>query len=356
MNAEDSVRTGGHALRSLPSASRTGLVKSFAVFGAALLIFEIYVWLSWIFGPNFIPTDVGPDRIPASELLTIHILQWAVAGFGLVAAWYWIVRPSYRAGFVTADAMLAICCWSLVFYDPSMNFTSATVLYNAYAVNWGAWTLGSWPSWTSPNGNSLPEPIIVTGFGYLCLVFCQVLVTCWAVRWLLRYRPAVSAPMQMLAILFGMTVCDSIIEILLLRTGIYAYPGGIRAITLFAGQTYQFPLTEAFTFGGLGVGAIAVLRHFRDDRGQSFAERGIDQLKVRPTTRHFVRFLSLYGFTHGAFIILFMVPNQWLATHSDPFPKGYPSYMLGRLCAYGDSRHECPGPGVSIPRPTNNPF
>ncbi|MDB5716261.1 MAG: hypothetical protein JWO15_3658 [Sphingomonadales bacterium] len=352
--AHDMMRTErSFAIRP---AAKTGIVRSLAVLGAAILAFEVYVWLSWILGAHFVPTDPGPDRIPARDLLTIHVLQWAVAAIGLIAAWFWIMRPSLRAGHVTTDAMLAICCWSLVFYDPSMNFTSVTVLYNAYSINWGAWTLYSWPSWTSPNGNTLAEPIVVTGFGYLCLVFCQVLATCWAIRKLLGRFPALSVPVQIIAIVFGMTVCDSVIEILLLRTGIYAYPGGIREITLFAGQTYQFPLSEGLTFGGMGVGAVAVLRHFKDDRGLTIAEHGIEQLRVRPAARQWIRFLSLFGFTHSAFIMLFAVPNQWLATHSGPFPKGYPSYMTVQLCAYGDTRHQCPGPGISMPRPLNNPL
>ena len=40
---------------------------------------------------------------------------------------------------------------------------------------------------------------------------------------------------------------DTIVEGLVLRTGLYAYPGGIRSLSLFAGHTYQVPLTETFS-------------------------------------------------------------------------------------------------------------
>jgi hypothetical protein len=51
-----------------------------------------------------------------------------------------------------------------------------------------------------------------------------------------------------------------------------------------------------------------------------------------------------------------MAPNQWLATHSDPFPDGYKSYMENGMCASGADGRTCPGPGVPMPRPENNPF
>jgi hypothetical protein len=30
--------------------------------------------------------------------------------------------------------------------------------------------------------------------------------------------------------------------------------------------------------------------------------------------------------------------------------------MINGLCAYGPKQDQCPGPGVMMPRPLNNPF
>jgi hypothetical protein len=57
-----------------------------------------------------------------------------------------------------------------------------------------------------------------------------------------------------------------------------------------------------------------------------------------------------------------MVPNQWLATHADAYPKGYKSYMINGMCDYpsrtvavkqtrGVTGVPCAGPGVPMPRP-----
>jgi hypothetical protein len=330
---------------------RTQAVVAWALIGFALICFELVTVLIWILGPNFKPTEPGPDFIAQSTLNTFFWLQAFVATGALAGVWYWIIKPSIAAKRLTTDAMMAISCWSLVFYDCSMNYTSPTVLYNSHMLNMGSWTAGSWWSWVSPNGNLLPEPLLITGPGYLCLVFSQVLLVCWLLNKAKARWPSLGFFGILATIVLGMTIVDSLIEVVLLSTGLYAYPGGIRSLTVFAGETYQFPLTEGLTFGGLGIGALTALRFFKNDRGQTWAEHGIEQLKLGSRNLQRVRFLAIYGFCHLSFIVLFTIPNQWLAIHSDPFPRGYPSYMINHLCVYGANQNECPGPGVLMPRP-----
>lgn len=336
-------------------ANRSTPVVFWAWIGGILLCAELYIWGSWIFGPNFTPTDPGPDPISDLEMRYLYFIQALTVTLGVLAVWFWILRPSIKEGRVTTDAMLAICCWMIWIYDPSMNYTSTTVLYNSHAVNMGAWTLGSWPGWTSPNGQLLPEPLLVTGPGYLCWVYLMVVLPCWVMKRVKARYPNLGFPSLFALLALGVMITDTIVEVFILRTGVYAYPGGIREITLFAGETYQFPLTEALTFGG-GVAIIAALRFFKDDKGLTLAERGIEKLRIGGVRRQWVKFLALFGFTHLVFICVFTIPNQWLGTHSDPYPEGYPSYMINNMCVYGDERNQCPGPGVSIPRPENNPF
>ena len=63
------------------------------------------------------------------------------------------------------------------------------------------------------------------------------------------------------------------------------------------------------------------------------------------------KILAIFGAVHAAFVILYMVPCQWLATHSDPFPAGYPSYLTNGMCQSGADGRTCPGPGIPMPRP-----
>jgi len=341
---------------ALNPGSGAAVISFWAAVGLVLFLAEIWVWASWVSGPNFVPTLPGPDPLPAFNRYLYIVIQAIFCLAMPVCAWYWIIRPWRRESRLTTDGMLAICMTMIVFFDPCMNYTSTTLLYNAHFVNFGSWTLGSWPGWTSPGGNLLPEPILVAIPGYLFAVFGQCVLVCWALRKYQAGRPVMRVPVVIGIIVLSLFVVDSVIEIILVRSGIYAYPGGIREVTLFAGSVYQFPLTEGFFFGGLGVGATAVLMYFKDDKGRSFVEKGVERLRYGPVARQWYRFLALFGFTHLAFVLLYMVPCQWLATHSDPFPENYPSYMINGMCLYGAGGDECPGPGVLMPRPENNPF
>tara|TARA_B110000503_G_scaffold137317_1_gene221319 strand:+ start:1072 stop:2133 length:1062 start_codon:yes stop_codon:yes gene_type:complete len=331
-------------------------VVAWAMLGALLFVFEWFVLGSWVFGSNFVPTDPGLDEITRLQEVYFLVLQIAVPLVCFICLYVWVLVPWRRDGHLNSDALLALAAAMIFFWDMCMNYTSVQLLYNSNMINFGAWANDAWPSWTSPNAHLLPEPIFVTIPGYTCMVFGQVVFICWLLRQWVARRPNTSTLEVIGLIVFGLFVIDSSIEVLLIRTGVYAYPGGIRELTLFAGETYQFPLTEGFLFGGLGLGAMAVLKFFKDDRGQTFVEKGSERLKLSPIKKQWVRFFAIFGFCHGVFLVLYMVPNQWLATHSDPFPENYPSYMLNGMCVSGVDEQQCPGPGVAMPRPMENPL
>jgi hypothetical protein len=326
-------------------------VVFWAVLGGVMLLFQLFVLGKWITGPNFVPTGPGPDTISEARRLLYVLVQIVVPLATLVMFWSMLIKPWLREGRMTTDGRLIIAAGMVFFWDMSMNYSSTVLFYNSHLVNFGSWSLGSWPTWFSPKANLLPEPVFVAIPGYTCMVFAQALFICWLLRKAKARHPQLGVAAILGLIVVGLTIVDSIIEIVLIRTEIYAYPGAIHAVTLFAGETYQFPLTEGFLFGGLGVGAIAALHFFRDDKGQTFAERGIEKIRYGDGAKQWIRFLAVYGFVHGAFFALYTLPNQIISVNTDPFPEGYPSYMHNGMCVYGFNRDECPGPGVMMPRP-----
>jgi Spirocyclase AveC-like len=325
-------------------------VVAWAAAGAVLLSFETVVLARWVFGPNFKSTPPGPDQISSGQQVLFMVLQIAVPLAALVAVYFWVVRPWWRGGHLTTDGMLTLSAGMVFFWDMSMNYTSVSLLYNSHLVNRGAWANGSWPSWISPNANYLPESLFITIPGYVALVFSQVVLVLWMLRKIKARRPKLGPTAAVVFIFVGLVVVDTIIETVLLRTGIYAYPGSIRAITLFAGHTYQVPLSETVLFGGVALGAIACLSHFRDDRGYTVVERGLNKIRVGAKSKQLIKFLAIFGAVHLAFLVLYMVPQQWFAVHSGPFPAGYKSYMINDMCASGSDGRACPGPGVPMPR------
>jgi Spirocyclase AveC-like len=343
------------------AAARTRPVLIWATIGGLLVAFEAFVLARWILGANFTATKPGPDGVSGATHALYVAIQVTVPILTLITLYLFVVRPWRRDGRISTDGMLAITCGTLFFWDMNMNYTSVSLLYNSKLLNMGAWANGAFPGWTSPNGNLLPEPLLVCLPGYTSLCFTQVVLMAWILRRVKARRPGMGPVATIGTIVVGLRIIDAIIETILLRIGVYAYPGGIRAITLFAGHTYQLPMSEPVLFAGLGLGSAAAISHFRDDQGRTVVERGLDRVKVSARSRQGIKFLAIFGAVHLAFIAFYFVPNQWLATHAGPFPKGYKSYMINGMCDYpgghavkqtrGVDGVACPGPGVAIPRP-----
>ena len=332
-------------------ATRPRPVLYLATIGVLLLVFEAYVLVRWVAGPHFRATPTGPDRISSAKQALYTFLQIAVSGALIPCVWFWVIRPWRREGRMTTDGMFAVAGGLLFFWDMVMNYTSVVLFYNSHLVNMGAWANGSWPGWTSPHANLLPEPLLIVPEAYTTLVFVQVMLVLWALRRLKRRWPQLGFVATVVTIVLGLFLTDTIVEGLVLRTDLYAYPGAIRSLTLFAGHTYQVPLTETFFFGGLGLGAIAILMYFRDDDGQTIVERGLDRVRAGARQKQVIKFCAIFGAVQLSFIVLYAVPQQWFSTHSDASPRGYPSYMTNGMCASGADRNLCPGPGVAMPRP-----
>lgn len=322
-----------------------------ATLGAFWFLFQMYVWGRWICGPYFVPADPGPDSISPAMQNYLFWAQVIVPLLCLTCLWYWIVTPWRRERRLNSDAMIVIATTTVWFWDFSPSYIVDQVLYNSHLFNRGSWGLYAWPGWVSPGGHLLPEPLLFVPPAYIVLVLSQVMVVCWMLRKIKERRPNTGVATFIAAIIAGLFLVDSMVEMSVLRTGLYAYPAAIRAFSLFPGSTYQFPLSEGILFGGFGLGSIAILKFFKDDRGRTFVEKGIDTLRISEARRQMLRLLAIYGWIHTAFFVLYMMPATFVAVNGDDYPKGYPSYLINGMCLYGEHHDLCPGPGISIPRP-----
>ena len=323
--------------------------------GGAVALFILYVFARWFITGHATPVDPGPDPISKTQLAFIFWVQVVALIGGAIAIAGFVVLPWRREGQLTTTGMLYICWLTLFFQDPMMSYTSASLFYNSYMVNLGSWTLGAVPGWMSPNGHHIAEPLLLTIVGYTMIGYSLCFPVLAALNWIKSRFPAITRLTLAVLGVVMLIALDTLFECLLLRTGVYAYPAAIRAITLFPGQTYQFPLTEGIFYGGLLIGSTLVLLLYRDDKGQTFVERGIDTLRISKARRQWVKFFALFGYSHISMLVLFTIPMQWVSLHADPFPKGYPSYMVNGMCEYGPKGDQCPGPGVMMPRP-EQPF
>ena len=90
-------------------------------------------------------------------------------------------------------------------------------------------------------------------------------------------------------------VFDFVMEgLFLMPMGLYTYPGAIRALSINAGTYYQWPIYEGLMWGGVQAG-LCCLRYFTDDRGRTFVERGLDQVRGGFVKQQFTRFLAIFA-------------------------------------------------------------
>jgi hypothetical protein len=131
-------------------------------------------------------------------------------------------------------------------------------------------------------------------------------------------------------------------------TDLWALPGAPDEFALFGAQ-HRFPyaeyLTTTMVFTSLGV-----LRFFRNDKGESLVERGLDRL---PRTRRTITSVfATIAYMNLALIALILVQVP-TGMHAAPYPN-YPAHLVNGLCDAGPFTGTpygaCPGsPGFRIP-------
>jgi hypothetical protein len=266
-----------------------------------------------------------------------------------VAYWF-LVRPWRREGRVTLDGLFVIAFASLYWQDPLANYSQAWVTYNTAFVNFGSWTTDI-PGWLAPNGNLFPEAVLWAGPVYIYAIFTAVLVANQLMRRAKQRWPRLGTA-GLVGLCFAFfVVADLFIEVAWMRLGWFAYPGSISWLTIFHGHYYQFPIYEPILFGACWT-AFACLRYFRDDKGRTLAERGIDELRATPRQKSGLRLLALVGALNAILLVGYEVPIQWFALHADEWPQDIVkrSYLTDGLCGPGTD-YACSGPGVPVPRP-----
>lgn len=325
-------------------------VQIWAFIGGVLLLFAAYLFFSWITGPYFAPVPTGVTEPPMYMKIFLGA-NGAVLAAGLpFAIWYFWIKPWREERRITLDGMLFLALNLMVFIDPLLNYTNTWCLYNTWIWNMGAWT-SHVPGWLSPEtpGAMVPEPLInnFVGYGYGNLL--TIMVGSAFMGKVKRRFPNISN-LRLIGCMFVYAyIFDFVMEgLVLLPFGFYTYPGAIQSLSLNAGTYYQYPLYEGLMWGGV-MTVICSLRYFTDDQGRTFVERGLANIGGGFLKQQLTRFLAINAICSGAFIVIYMLPAQWLGTHADPWPEDVQkrSYFMSGICGEGTDR-ACPHPSLPI--------
>lgn len=327
-------------------------VKYWALIGAGFLALQAYVYFRWLTSGDLSATPVGPDDAPGWMIGAIWAQQ-ILAPLGLlVFAYFFVWRPIRRDGRISLDGLFVLCALGVWWMDPMVNYTQNFATYNTNYINLGSW-VEFIPGWMAPNGGNFAEPLLWTGPAYVWGMLGGVIVCNKVMGWVKQRWPQ-TGTLGLIATGFAFFVFfDTLFEFFFMRLGVYTYPGAHDGWSFFAGKYYQFPIYEALLWGATWTG-FACIRFFRNDKGQTVAERGIDEVRATPRQKTFVRFLALLGI----WSIVFMGYNvawAWISLNQSDWPEDITnrSYFTSELCETGTDRH-CPGPEIPIPRPDSS--
>ncbi len=326
-------------------------VTWWSVVGVLFLVVQLLIWGKWLMSDGFTPTLPPPvgDDYGLGRLYFVRAFEAAGIIGTIAALWHWVWRPFRKEGRLTTDGMAMLIMPLLWFQDPYLNYTAPWFSYSSIFLNFGNW-VGHTPGALSPNVGVMPEPIIVASCGYIFMVAVPILVVLSAMRaWKRRY-PESSSFVIFAVGMGGGFVYDFIVEGAACFGGLWSYWGSIQSLCIFGGHYYQFPLYEPVLWGGYS-GILANILYWKNDKGQTYSERGLERLKISSTKKEFVRFFAMFGLFSVLMLAVYNVPAQWFATHGDRMPADTPQHLRNGICGEG-TPFACPGPGVPFNRGT----
>jgi hypothetical protein len=360
-----SLSTGRHASQSSavrPAPTNTSAaeprriipVKWWATLGVLILAFIAYVLIGWVSGPFFQPVPTGPTDVPTYMKVAIIFFQAVSIPVALGLIYWFAIRPLIKERRLPLDGMLVLAFYTLWFQDPLSAYGGHWFTYNSWAINYGSW-VHSVPGWLSNGkpGAMLVEPILIIPGVYVYVFVITMFLGAWVMRRAKARWPRIGKVGLISLCFASMVVFDIILEgVIFMPLGIWEYPGG-RGLAIFSGTYHAFPVNEIITVSAAFT-AVACLRYFRNDRGQTLVERGSEHLRMSEGKQTVVRALAVIAGVHVALILFYTLPNTWIGMHSKEWQQDLldRSYFTDGLCGAGTDR-ACPGPGIPLSRNDN---
>lgn len=352
MSASAGVLTKGAARTEVAEARRAIPIKVWATIGAAILAFEAFVIVKWVTGPYFESVPTGPTPVPDWMKVSLISMQVGFTALWAWVVWHYVIRPWRRERRFTTEGLLCMALFVFAwFQDPLANYVAPVFTYNAYLVNVGSW-LNEVPGVVTPGqpGAQLPEPLWTAAI-YPGVILMATLLGTWVMRQAKARWPQMGT-LGLIGLVFAFfVVFDVVLEgLILMPLGAYTYAGSPDWSAINDSHYYKYTVLEGVFFGAVWT-CWASLLYFKDDKGRTIVERGIERVQASGVQKTALRFLAIGGFVGVTMLACVNIPYMWVASHTDPYPVDTQerSYFLDGMCGEGTNT-ACFGQSVPLPQ------
>lgn len=299
--------------------------------GAVFLVFQVYVYLRWMFSDRFEATGSGPDPIPGSTMAWIRLWEIGCLAAGVVLVW-WIVRKTRRDNEFPAVGVFVVAWLLAAWQDVGVNATRPVFAYNSGFINMGTW--GEFiPGWVE-KGAENPQPIIYFLASYIVLTPLAIMGIDKLIARLRKAAPRLNKAGVMAVMLVLFVVLDIVLEQFFHRIKLWTYVRVDADWSIFPGTMFQFPLYEGVFFGGVVSVLSIAIYCFRDDNGRMITDIGIEKIRNKRAVP-FVRILALTA-VFNLIMMVFMLGFNLVNQHADTQPaEDIPSYLHHEMCGVG---------------------
>ncbi len=334
--------------RTLPEARTPKLfngVYLLAFVGVLIVAYALWTWGAWLLDG---PRPIIEFRDPHSPTLWVARGYETVMVIAAIVILVHVVRGCVRERRFTTDASIVIAGFFTLFWDPMVNWMQPNFFYSSQWINVNTWT-GYAPWVVNPTASQMPQPIVFIGLIYPLglLGFSMLLnkaMTAVRGRW-----PEISNTRLIALTAAGALSLCLFLEAPMFLLNLWGLPGAPGELALFDND-HRFAWAEYVTTT-IVFTTMASVRFFRNDKGQTIAERGLEGRSA--VGRALVATLAtttLFAMSMWV-LLLIQIPA---GLHADPYPEGYPMHMINNLCDVNPGMHTeygpCPGsPGFRMP-------
>lgn len=332
-----------------PAASRPGKGWSWphylAAIGLPILVLNVWTVIAWLADG---PSQVTEFRDHGSvSWYAVRVVE-GVTVLGSILVVIYLVRGCRRARrILTFEVMFCLAGATLFWADFALNFFQPVFLVSSNFVNLNT-TCGHMPFVVNPDCGRAPDPLL---FFFLLEAFLILACALGVSKLVGRARshwPGISTA-KLFGFVLGIGMALALVEILMLALGVWAYAGP-RGISFSPGHGTQYHVF-VWLETGLTFGLFSALYVFRNDKGQTLVERGLEH--HTPRTRKAITMMALYASLQLVTWGPGTVPLVALSFYQDGWAK-MPAHLVNDLCdapgVEGTRYGPCPGsPGYRMP-------